>query len=73
MRRYLRWFVGAVEVYGSEKNKKNLEQLLGLKAGPGRPESPEIKDSRTSLPDRAASMSKAREARGPRVQDISAA
>lgn len=31
---YLRWFVGAAKSYNS---KKSLDQLLGLKRGPGRP------------------------------------
>ena len=35
--RHLRWFADAAEAYGSGNNRKNLEQLLGLKRGPGRP------------------------------------
>jgi hypothetical protein len=36
----LRWFVDGAAVYGSGKNKRGLEQLLGLKAGPGRRSEP---------------------------------
>jgi hypothetical protein len=36
-RQRLWWFFRAVKVYGSKKNKKSLEQLLGLPARPGRP------------------------------------
>jgi hypothetical protein len=36
--RRLRWFVSAVEAYGSGKPGKSLGQLLGLERGPGRPE-----------------------------------
>jgi hypothetical protein len=39
----LRWFAGAAAAYLSKKNKekkKSLEQLLGLKPGPGRPRKP---------------------------------
>jgi hypothetical protein len=42
---HLRWFAGAAAAYLSKKKKpkekkKSLEQLLGLKAGPGRPSKP---------------------------------
>jgi len=37
---HLRWIAGAAAAYLSKKNKKSLEQLLGLKAGPGRPSKP---------------------------------
>ena len=42
--RRLRWFVDAVKAYGSEKNKKSLEQILGLKAGRGHPVVQERRD-----------------------------
>ena len=41
---HLRWFAGAAAAYMSKKTpkgkKESLEQLLGLKAGPGRPSKP---------------------------------
>jgi hypothetical protein len=36
-RQRLWWFFRAVKVYGSKKNKKSFEQLLGLPAGQGHP------------------------------------
>jgi hypothetical protein len=38
--RRLRWCAEVLETYGSGENKKDLERLLGLKAGPGRPSKP---------------------------------
>jgi hypothetical protein len=36
-RQRLWWFFRAVKVYGSKKNEKSFEQLLGLPAGRGHP------------------------------------
>ena len=43
-RRRLWWFFRAVKVYGSKKNKKSLEQLLGLNRGLGNPVVQERRD-----------------------------
>ena len=37
---HLRWLAGAAAAYLSKNNKKSFEQLLGLKAGQGRPRKP---------------------------------
>ena len=59
--RRLRWFVDAVKAYVSEKNKKSLEQLLGLKAGRGHPV---VQDRRNKILEKLVKIPAAR-AKGP--------
>jgi hypothetical protein len=60
--RRLWWFADAVKVYGSGKNKKSLEQLLGLKAGRGHPV---VQDRRNKILEKLLKIVLLLEPRGP--------